>query len=578
MAIGRRDFIGGIGALSFTGSAYRLFGDEKPLLRIGVMTDTHIGRTKASCGRVTLAYQLFRRLGADLMVTVGDVADFHYPTGYRAYRETVEEVFAGVAAADRPRELFVYAAHDYFNYGGRKKRSLWSRDATPAFADMQRLIGAGNGPYAHGAVKGFPYVVFPQSMTEGLDLKRCDRMIADAVAANPGKPVFVFAHIPPGGTTRGGGGSRAKREMLNKYPQVVNISGHTHGSLADERSIWQGEFTSVNAGCLQNWGGGLAGNNVPRNQNYGVVIIDVFPARIVFRRFDVRDGEESNDPWMIPWPFDPAAAPYRAAGRKEKSAAPSFAAGAVLKVEPWGDEGGVSLTVPVAGGVTRPFTYRVFLEYLDGNRKWRSRGRRDFFGDAWQRPHERPEKYELEVPGPYFDPGRRYRFRVFPLNCFAKAGSPIAVEFTAPEFRSKKKPQVIWESNDPMKDCPFLAGLSGKKSMPMKDGFYEMGEGSARLVFPDGVWKGEKDARFRFVADVHTVQGEHRSWNINLRNPNPLKNAHGRIPTPRGDSGSLRYVIDFAKADEDHCYYLLVREGGGGKIRFDYARIERIQN
>ena len=30
-------------------------------LRIGVMTDTHIGKTKESCARVKLAYQLFRK-------------------------------------------------------------------------------------------------------------------------------------------------------------------------------------------------------------------------------------------------------------------------------------------------------------------------------------------------------------------------------------------------------------------------------------------------------------------------------------------------------------------------------------
>ena len=98
MSIGRRDFIGCIGALSFMGPAYQLFGDEKPLLRIGVMTDTHIGKTKESCARVKLAYELFRKHGVDLMVNVGDVADYHYPTGYKAYRETVEEVFADVAA------------------------------------------------------------------------------------------------------------------------------------------------------------------------------------------------------------------------------------------------------------------------------------------------------------------------------------------------------------------------------------------------------------------------------------------------------------------------------------------------
>ena len=575
MSISRRYFIGGVGALSFMGSANQLFADEKPLLRIGVMTDTHIGPKKVSCGRVKLACQLFRKHGVDMMVNVGDLADLHYPTGYTAYRETIDEVYEGIAAENRPKEVFVYAAHDLFKYKGNPNRRLWIKDATPAFADMQRLLGAKNGPYAQGSVKGFPYVVFPQSMEEGLDMGRCEKMLAEAVAANPGKPVFVFAHVSPYGTTRGGGGNKAKREMLNKYPQVVNISGHTHGTLADERAIWQGEFTSVSAGCLQNWGDRLVGNDAGRMDNYGAMVVEVFPSRIVFRRFDVRDGEEyhADDPWMIPWPFDPATAPYRPAGRKEKSPAPAFAAGAALKVAPSGDDGGVSLTVPVAGGKLRPFLYYVRLEHLDQDGQWKPRGRRDFFGDAWQRPHERPEKYELAVPGSYFDPGRKYRFRVFPANCWRKEGEPLEIEFTAPE--PKVKPEVVWESTDPMKDCPFLAGLLGNKPMPLKDGFYKMGEGQSRLEFPDGVWKGGKGTKFRFVVDVHTIP-EGKAWTMVLRNPEPLKNANGRISTPRGDSGSLRYVIDFRKGDESYYYYLLVREGGVGKIRFDYVRIERI--
>ena len=576
MAIGRRRFLECAGAIPFVG-ALSAFADGKPLLRIGVMTDTHIGKTKKSCARVKLAYGLFRRHGVDLMANVGDVADYHFPTGYKAYRETVEEVFAGVAAADRPEEIFVYAAHDHFNYGGPKKRSLWSKDATPAFADMERLIGAKNGPYAQGSVKGFPYVVLPQSMTEGLDLKRCEKMIADAVAANPGKPVFVFAHIPPHGTTRNGGGSKAKREMFAKYPQIVNLSGHTHGSLVDERAIWQGEFTSVNVGCLQNWGGRLVGSNNPRRDNYGVLIVDVFASRIVFRRFDVRDGKEykADDPWMIPWPFDPSTAPYRAATRKEKSMVPAFLAGTALKVAPVGDEGNVVLTVPNSCGELRPYICRVNLERLDGKGKWMPLGRRDFVGDAWQRPQERPEKYDVEVPGAYFKAGGKYRFRVFPLNCWRNAGAPLTVEFTAPEPKVKR--QVVWQSDNPMEDCPFLAGLDSPKPMPLKDGFYEMGEGArARLVLPDGVWKGAKGAKFRFIADIHTVQEGSPSWTMVLRNPDPLKNACGRISMPDGDSGSIRYVIDIEKESAGHWYYLLVREGGAGRVRFDSVRIERL--
>ena len=62
----RRSFLGGA-LLAPIGA--RLFADgEKPLFRFGVMTDTHVGKTVESCGRVKLALELFRDKGCELVI------------------------------------------------------------------------------------------------------------------------------------------------------------------------------------------------------------------------------------------------------------------------------------------------------------------------------------------------------------------------------------------------------------------------------------------------------------------------------------------------------------------------------
>ena len=576
--IGRRHFIGCVGAFPILGTAWAAEGT--PLLRIGVMTDTHVKETKASCRRVKMACELFRRHRVDMVVNVGDVADYHYPKGYAAYRAVVEKAFDDVPPAERPKELFVYAAHDTFAWGGHKARSEWPKHIDEAFADMQRLIGAENGPYASGSVKGIPYVTFPQTTTNGLDWKRIEVMISEASRANPGKPVFVFAHVPPEGTTRTGRGDPRKTALFSKHPQVVNISGHVHGSLADERAIWQGAFTSVSAGCLQNWGDGrdgIVGNNVPRMQNYGVMIVEVFSSRIVFRRFDVREGEEyhAEAPWTVPWPFDAATAPYRHAMCSMKAGVPSFAADAVLGVSTGsGGPDGVVLSMPTAVGEPRPFMYRVRLDRKGDDGKWTAHARRDFFGDFWQTARERPSDYSLGFAGAYFDAGRTYRFRVSPVSAWGVEGRALAAEFVA--AAPTKPPRVVWQTDDAMKDCLFKPGLSGGVALPQDGGFFEMGRRDARLEFPKGVWKGPKGARFRFSIDVHAVQGGWPTWTIVLRNPDPMKNAFNRVSTPDGDAGMLRYVFDFAKVGDADSYYLLVREGGEGKIRFGRIVVERL--
>ena len=573
----RRGFIGGVAA--FTPFAARLWAAEPPLLKIGVMTDTHVGPTKESCSRARLAYELFRDTGVDLIVNDGDVADHHYPTGYVAYREMVEETFAGVKAADRPQELFVYATHDAFHYKNHPREEA-RKDAPEAFADMQKLIKSPNGPYAEGEIKGYPYVVIPQfSGREGkVDWGRFDRMLSAAVQSHPGKPVFVFAHVPPEGTTRHGSGSAEKRAVLDRYPQAVNISGHIHGSLRDERAIWQGAFTSVSAGCLQNWGSVLTGAAATRMQNYGALLIEVYAERIVFRRFDVRDRKEyaADAPWSIPWPFDPATAPYRSEIRSASVAVPQFAPSAKIKVKPDGEPfKSLAVSFPCAAGLARPFAYRVELSRRDAAGSWTPFARRDLFGDFWQRESERPNVVSQTFGAAYFEEGREYRVTVAPRNSWGREGMILETVFTA--GKPVRDGTLVWESSDPMKDCPFLEGLAGKEAYVAKDGFFTLERNAqARLALPRDAWKAPKGTRFRFTVDMHTIQGDAPCWDIVLRNRKPVSNAVQRIGTPPGDSGVQRYVIEFAKPDAAYSYSLLVRHGAGGRIRFEHVKIERI--
>ena len=578
MKIKRREFVWTFGAAALAPGSGLWAAEEKPLLRMGLMTDTHVGKTKESCSRARLAYELFRDIGVDMIVNDGDVADHHYPTGYVAYREMVEETFADVPADRRPQELFVYAWHDAFDYKGHPRGDA-RKDAPEAFADMQDLIKSPNGPYAEGEIKGFPYVVIPQFYgREGnVDWDRFDKMLSAAETSHPGKPVFAFAHVPPSGTTRSRRGSLEKRGVLNRHPMAVNISGHSHGSLRDERAIWQGEFTSVNIGCLQNWGGGLPGSAPKRMDNYGVVLMEVFANRIVFRRFDVRDRKEyaADSPWVVPWPFDPATAPYRRKRRAAAARPPEFASDAKISVALDDPFKTATIAFPCVSSAVRPFAYRMEIAKRGGGGEWVPFARKDVYGDFWQREKDRPATVTQYVSSAYFDGGVQYRVSVCPRNVWGREGRELSCTFTA--GKPAAGGTLVWESSDPMKDCKFLKGLAGKTALKAKDGFYEMAAGAqARLAFPKGVWKGAKGAKFRFTVDMATEQGDGPCWTFVLRNRTPLNNAVARTSTPPGKSGTMRYVQEFAKAEAEYTYDLLVREGGAGRIRFDYVKIEKV--
>ena len=50
-----------------------------------------------------------------------------------------------------------------------------------------------------------------------------------------------------------------------------------------------------------------------------------------------------------------------------------------------------------------------------------------------------------------------------------------------------------------------------------------------------------------------------------------------RVLTPDGDSGNMRYVIEFKKQATDDNPFLLLREGDSGKIRFNGIKIEKLE-
>ena len=87
----RREFLGGVAA--FGASPLLAVPESGRIARIGLVTDTHVGTTPESCSRVKAALELFKAKGAEMVINCGDIADRHYPEGYRHYRQAINTVY-----------------------------------------------------------------------------------------------------------------------------------------------------------------------------------------------------------------------------------------------------------------------------------------------------------------------------------------------------------------------------------------------------------------------------------------------------------------------------------------------------
>ena len=555
----RKTFIQAAGA--FVALQARGGASTAPLWKAGIVTDTHVHRTCGSCRLVKAACDLFAAHDVDIFVNCGDIADHYYPEAYPILKEITDGAFP----RKPPRKIWIYANHDHID----RKDEPWR----VVMADVKRLLGATNEFFDVSDFKGYPLVSLPQWYTSNAqDYARVEKMLADVCAKYPTGPVFVFDHVPPLDTTDNSvtWGDAKRRALYSKFPRVVDICGHAHGSLRSELNIWQGAFTAVNMGCLQVWGGHAVGAAPASKRNYGAVVMEVYPDRLVFRRFDVRTRAEygAAEPWTVPLPFDPAAAPYRRERTAATEPVPAFPAGASLALVPDAPFGALTLAFPRAEGAHGTYIYKVEVTSPEGA----SLARCDLFGQFYLPESAREPRVERRLSAGYLEPGRRYRVRVTPCNCFGKGGRPLEAEFTAPSARTG---EALYASADPMSDCGFWSGLSGGKKIAAKDGWYAIGGGNYRLEFPAGAW-GTAKGRFRFTVDLETEQVGPRTWTLVLRHPEPLMNANARIATPRGASGPARYVIEFMRHSPAHNFYLLVREGGPGRIRFKSVRIERV--
>lgn len=575
----RREFMwSGAGAALLAGRS--AFGAHlsKPIARIGFMTDTHIQRDKASCELVKKAFELFRGKGVDAICHGGDLADWHYESGYKYYREAYEEAYAG--AKREPRLLYSFGNHDALNPAEQTDpKQPHLLDLKESFEDMKRRLKIDHGLLEETEVNGVPVLVTPQTQRLIGGTEEIERRILALEAKYPTGPIVFLTHMPPRDTTSGSDGSSdpTTKALFLKHPRVISFTGHIHNSLRNPRCIWQGGFTAVDLGCLQVWHGSSVGFPVAGKKAYEVIVAEFFPHEVVIRRYDVLDGREigADDPWVVTQPYDPSAPAYAAAVRAKKERKGYFPKDAKVSFKtdaaPF-DE----LTVAFSGAVNEDDVY-VYLVTVEKNENgaWTSVFRGEKFGEFWVRPSERKGVGEAKFSAAYFDEGVRYRFTVKPRGFFGAEGDrAISAEWTCPP---KKAWKTVLDMTDPMSSKGLVHSTDGwktEKNFTVRpDGWIEIGDGRPVMRLPKGTWDGEKGRRLRVSADVSYRNVDGTKTGITISLPDKWSAPCGWITFDGSrDSFSARGVFDFKWWRVEHPDWTL-NFGGKKGMLFRVSRI-----
>jgi predicted phosphodiesterase len=393
--------------------------------RFIVISDTHFGNAVGSSPMDKVPKALKNLTGktpeADAIFVVGDLTN----GGTAPQYDQLLSVFSD--RANLPEGMPVYfmmGNHD--SYSGANAASTYlSKIAQP----LHQYI----------TIKGYPFIAISETGPDQNDFNAAAvRFLSDSMAKAAkefsGKPIFVFIHVPTVNTTYGswisgpladGGWSTDRfKSTLDKYPQAIVFSGHTHYPLGDPRSIHQDRFTAINTASTT-YGEveesiGLSGGTLPagyENVTEGLIVTVKENGDVELERWDTYRNEEMAPRWLVSAPHDGTRFTYK---NRSGGSAPAFAQGSRPVVNSILANAS-SVSFPQASDDEAVHHYKV--EILDGDRLV---GKRVVFSGFYLNS-SMPDTLAVSFSG--LPPAASYTARVTAYDSYRQASPPIESSF-----------------------------------------------------------------------------------------------------------------------------------------------------
>ena len=441
------------------------WAQETDRLSFGVISDVHFENNvgEGAMVKVPKALKNLTSHGAlDALVVVGDLAN----SGKASEYEMLTSVFTDKTNFTNPvgSLIFLMGNHDHFDNNGISNY----QHGLLAFTD-QELYPLDQ----YKVIKGYPFITISMRTSSSNDtgsaatgtaaypqdvVNQLETWLEQASKECPGKPIFVFTHVPPRWTVYGSwpeyesGGAWAMKVLnpvLNKYPQAVVFAGHSHYPLGDPRSIHQGAnpnsarqnyYTVIGTGSTTysevNPGAVTAGIHPEgyANVTEGLILSELPNGDIDITRYDTyRNVEIGTEHWVLKAPFDGSKfefADIRDADDNPNNVtlrnglpAPVFYKSAEITVKPTAYE--ATATFPQATENECAFRYRVRLS------KNELVLFEKFVFSQFYLNTDAPEKLSVNLPN--LAPSTEYKVEVVAYDSYDNASVPLTTTFKTPE-------------------------------------------------------------------------------------------------------------------------------------------------
>lgn len=433
--------------------------DRSPLT-FAVISDTHFGNEvgEGPKVKVTRALQNITSHGRlDALVVVGDLTDH----GERGEYAQLTEVFQNQSNYTYPVKQLMFMMGNHDNKSNRAE-TIYGK-ALKSFNN-----GESYPLHTYRVIKGCPFItlsMLSRDITDVTDASKAmaaypesslewlARNMARAQQECPGKPIFVFTHMPPRWTCYATWSEYENAKawcmsilnpILNDYPQAVVFSGHSHYPIGDPRSIHQGAnpdsermnyYTVINTASTTyselHEGAVDGGTTQPGYDSVteGLIVTVLPNGDIEIRRFDTYRNEEiaPDSRWILRAPFDGSQFTYadvrdrddNPLGKKLYSggAEPYFADGAEVKLKVEGRA--IRVVFPQAYDNDCVFRYSVdVINPVNGSKVVSA----SIFSQFYLNSHA-PESLEYMIEGLMY--GKEYIIEVRAYDSYDNESEPL---------------------------------------------------------------------------------------------------------------------------------------------------------
>ena len=282
--------------------------------KIGIISDFQlsVNKSKYFQNNVYQALKYFKENNIDIILIAGDITNDGKPINYLLFKK----IFYSVYNDNDQTIIFpLMGNHDYIDgnftkLGNQKK-----------FYNYMNLH-----PFYHVTINNYHFIFWSnQNKKKSKNNTEENNWIISAIENarkninKKGDPIFVISHMPPMLTMYGSEsiwGNQNVYDVLKDYPEVISIAGHSHYSLRNTKSIWQGEFTAINTQGLsyvdldpyyQNYKD-VRKESTPNDSMGLVAYLD--SDKIIFERVKFSTREVMEEKWEIDFPIEKSKFKY----------------------------------------------------------------------------------------------------------------------------------------------------------------------------------------------------------------------------------------------------------------------------